>query len=54
MSQFSLRLVVWFVVILLLLVGTFLQVRSARGATLAEHPAIAANTTSTPLSLSRF
>ena len=31
MSQFALKMVVWSVVILLLLMGLFLQVRSARG-----------------------
>ena len=54
MSQFSLRLVAWFVVILLLLIGVVLQVRSARGATLADHPSIAADTSSTLAPFSRF
>ena len=31
MSQFAPKIVVWSVVILLLLIGIFLQVRSARG-----------------------
>ena len=54
MSQFSLRLLVWFVVILLLLVGAFLQVRSARGATLAGRPSIAAGSPSMSPPFRRF
>lgn len=46
MSQLSLRVSAWLVVILLLLVGAFLQVRYARGATWAEHLSIAAGTPS--------
>lgn len=54
MSQFSLRLLVWFVVILLLLVGALLQVRFARGATLAGHPSIAAGAPSMSPPFRRF
>jgi hypothetical protein len=36
MSQFAHRAIVWSVVILLLLIGIFLQIRSARGAETAE------------------
>jgi len=42
MSQFSHRLNVWFVVLLLLLAGILLQVRSARGAAYANLQVIVA------------
>ncbi|HKX35128.1 MAG TPA: hypothetical protein VJM79_00485 [Rhizorhapis sp.] len=54
MSQFSLRVVAWIVVITLLLVGAFLQVISARGATLAGHPSIAAGAPSASPPFRRF
>lgn len=36
MSQFAYKAIVWSVVILLLLIGIFIQIRSARGAETAE------------------
>jgi hypothetical protein len=54
MSQFSHRLVVWFVVLLLLLVGIVLQVRSARGTTFANPPDIAAGASLGAIPFFRF
>lgn len=39
MSQFAHRVIMWSVVILLLLIGVFLQVRSARGQIPGDPPA---------------
>jgi len=39
MSQFVHRVIMWSVVILLLLIGVFLQVRSARGQASGDPPA---------------
>lgn len=44
MTQFSQKLIVWFIVLLLLLAGIALQVRTARGNTFANPPATAAGT----------
>ena len=54
MSQYSHRLIVWFVVLLLLLVGIVLQVRSARGTTFANPPTIAAGTPLKAIPFFRF
>ena len=53
MSQFSHRLVVWFIVLLLLLAGIMLQVRSARGAAYASPQVTAAGASIPDPSFSR-
>ena len=53
MSQFSHRLIVWSVVLLLLLVGVVLQVRSARGSACANLQITTAGTP-LPVLISRF